>query len=170
MQSLEKYPPRRIGLIGHSGAGKSTCLNNIYRISADAKEADMDNVFDTSRCPPLSEAKEWMISNGKRVFVVSNHFNMLKEIAVAREKSLHNDLFNQVYFVYLSTTIGEIEKRLLERDGYGKIRSEQNKQDALKGYSDIDKLFRRIQDKTIDTSGKTILSVTEEVIKLFDVI
>ena len=53
---------RRLALIGHSGAGKSSCL---VALGIDGKAADMDAVLGTRESPPLETALNWLASGGR---------------------------------------------------------------------------------------------------------
>src|SRR5579862_5390358 len=110
---------RRVALIGHSGAGKSSCLSIM---GLDCNVADMDAVF--KQLPSLAEALGWLASEKPQsgVVVVSNYEQMLKGIVAAKQAGLYPSQFSRVHFVYLHWPLEELRKNLTRLSASGSSR------------------------------------------------
>jgi len=90
---------RRVALIGHSDAGKTSCL---LALGVDCKAADMDAVLGTTHCPSLDSALQWLANkHALDLVVVSNHEQMLVKMRQAKLAGKFGDYFTRVLLVYL---------------------------------------------------------------------
>jgi hypothetical protein len=152
---------RVIALIGHSGAGKSSCLADL-EIS---DRADMDAVLGTKQPPSLDEALEWLTNPGHdlSIVVVSNHEQTLVAMQIAKRTGTHPQAFGKVYFVYLQKSKVVLREHLSKPNASGIARPQNDQDYTLKTYDDFDAMFRALANKTIDCSALGRAEVAEEV-------
>jgi len=149
---------RRIAVIGHSGAGKSSCLT---ALGIDPKEADMDAVLGTTTSPPLEKALNWL-SDGVPAFsilVVSNHEQMLVAMRQAKLDGKYPNQFSAVCFVYLRKPKDQLQVHLGLPSADGRNRDKASQRYTLDNYERFDTLFTQLADRIVDCSGRTVESV-----------
>ena len=149
-----------IALIGHSGAGKSSCLAHL-RIG---QEADMDVALGTTASPQMIKAMEWITSNDRpSVVVVSNHEEMLKAMHRAKLNHEHSYLFDAVHFVYLRKPKVRLARHLLLPTSGGNTRPQDGQKYTLAHYDRFDQMFKDLSDQIIDCTTSSIDNVSNEV-------
>jgi guanylate kinase len=153
-------PEYKIALIGHSGAGKSECLQ---RLGGDPARAEMDKVLGTGKPPTIQQALEWIMCMPQHqdIVVFGVHIDTLNEIARAKARKDDNVLLAQVRFVYLRNEDRRSYEERLQGDS---DRSEDNIRSALRDYESLNSLFSRVADHTIDTAYKDIAEVVKEIL------
>ena len=156
---------RRIALIGHSGAGKSSCL---LALGLDRKAADMDAVLGTKQSPHLDTAMNWLAgeSSGPPLVVVSNHEQMLVEMLRAKLAGQYPERFAVVRFVYLRKPKDQLQAHLSLPSAGGRSRDHASQQYTLDNYERFDTLFVQLADQTVDCSGRSVEAVAAELSEL----
>lgn len=86
-----------VALIGHSAAGKSSCLSVLDSVP----DADMDAALGTTQSPQLEKALLWMTDECRPpVIAVSNHQVMLEALHAAKVCGSHATIMSHIHFVY----------------------------------------------------------------------
>jgi ATPase subunit of ABC transporter with duplicated ATPase domains len=159
-EPMAKQIARRIALIGHSGAGKSTCL----RILGYEMTADMDHGLGTRACPSLKDALKWIAEQESKVIVISNHEVMLNQMRDA--KAAKSDLLTGVSFIYLHVPPAELSDYLRKPLESGSARSAAGVNYTINNYSALHTLYDQLADWTINCSGKPGRIIAAEVAAL----
>lgn len=143
----------KIGLIGLSGSGKTTSAKQLCS-SSDTSIVDMDCAIDTSYAPGIEKMISWILNNPEVVLAVSVH---VAELAEMSERKMDARLSN-ILFVYLHAEKEEISKRLAKREA-----SEENRLNIIRDFEKNDKMFRKLMDEIIETTGKSQNAVVSEI-------
>jgi len=157
--------PLKIALIGHSGAGKSVCLDEL-RI--DRRSADMDASFGRNHCPSLAAAVRWLMNetSDQPIVVVSNHEEMLKVMWQAKLRGEEGELFRCVLFVCLRKPKDRLACHLAKPNAAGRCRDLASQQYTLTSYDRLDAMFQELAGNTIDCTTKGVAEVAAEVASL----
>jgi hypothetical protein len=150
---------RKIALIGNSGSGRSSCVR---LVGGDLSVAEMDRHFDTRVSPPYEQALAWMLDRtpGQDVLDTSTHLKMLGDMADAKRRGRHAELFEQVLFVYLINADPDKRKQFLERpNARGSMRSPDQVQLSLRFHAAVDGCCRDLADVTVNTSRMSMEEV-----------
>ena len=154
--------PRRVALIGHSGAGKSACLEEL---GIDYKTADMDALgFSLSKSEAdalrtLSRALDWLASSDTpRVVAVRNDEMMLKAMKDAKVRRRHREQFGCFFLVYFHNRLEDISEHLGGRTDADAVRYTINSYDRFH-----DELYTKLADETVECTGKSVETVAAEV-------
>jgi len=151
----------RVVLIGHSGAGKTVCLD---RLGINRQGADMDAALalklsqsDYEAARAVDTALKWLASRDTpKVVTLRNDEKMLyamKNAKVSRPRS-----FRRFALVYLHYRKQEIEQHLNARTNKEAVKY------TLATYDRFhDDLFSKLADRTIECSGKTIETIVGEI-------
>ena len=155
----------RIVLIGHSGAGKSSCLSELGIVH---RQADMDAALGTSRCPTLTEGMQWLVESSKEqpIVVISNHEEMLKAMKSARRGDEHAWVFNVLCFVYLRQPKDRLAGHLATPGPGGQRRDLPSQRYTLDNYERLDVMYQELADYTIDCTAKGVGEVAVEIREL----
>ena len=158
----ERMRIRRIALIGHSGAGKSSCL---LSLGIDRKLADMDTVLGKKQSPPLEAALGWLALDMlvPVIVVVSNHEQMLLEMRKAKLDGQYSEQFAAIRFVYLHKSKQQLQAHLTLPTAGGQIRRQSDQKYTLDHYQRFHALFSQIADCIIDCSGCSVEVVAAQV-------
>lgn len=156
---------KRVALIGHSGAGKSSCLT---ALGLDRKTADMDAVLGTAHSPSLELALDWLVGTGSTpdIVVVSNHEQMLIAMRTAKVAGLHAEKFSVVCFVYLRKPKDQLQAHLKLPTAGGSIRKEDGQRYTIDTYERFDHMFAQLADETIDCSQRSVADVAATIMEL----
>lgn len=146
---------RKVALIGHSGAGKSTCVK---LLGGRLDVADMDKARFTTWPPSLEEALNWMATNDESVLSISVHRDTLVKMAQAKKKG-EDVRFHGLFFLYLYRTEEKLLASLERPTAYGTYRGNGNKAHTLKDYAELDGIFGELADSIIDASDLEIQQV-----------
>lgn len=152
---------RRLGLIGHSGAGKTVCLDTL---GIDRETGDMDAALDLGLSQSDAEAVRaldrtlrWLESRDRpKVVTLRNDEKMLyamKNAKLSRPRSFRR--FALVYFHYPKQ---ELESHLKARTDKEAVKYTLATYDRFHG-----ELFSKLADRTIECSGKTIEAIVGEI-------
>ena len=153
---------RRVAIIGHSGAGKSTCL---LALGVDRKLGDMDAVFRTQQS--LEKALNWLAADAKPFFVVvSNHEQMLIAMLKAKLEGEYPELFDAIHFVYLRKPKDQLQAHLALPSAGGNIRDESSQRYTLDTYERFDAMFAQLANQSVDCSGRLIDAIATEILRL----
>lgn len=153
--------PRKLALIGASGAGKSTCLQELGQ---DPATCEMDRGLDTSSPQSMQKMLDWIRQCPAPVVAVSVHRVGLTEMVHCKAKG---DLqsFEQIIFVYLRATGNVLKKRLEQQ---ADERSAANIEGTLREWQAMDPVFRQLADHVIETDQLTPAQVATRVRALTD--
>ena len=156
---------QRVGLIGHSGAGKSSCL---VALGIDRKLADMDAVLGTQQSPPLKTALDWLVAgiDAPAIVVVSNHEQMLMEMQQAKSAGLYSDRFSAFHLVYLRKSKDQLQAHLALPSTGGRSRDQASQRYTLDSYERFDVMFAQLADRTVDCSGLSVDEVAVQICEL----
>jgi len=165
--------PRRIALIGHSGAGKSACLRELQKrgdIAIDPKEADMDELGyalsdkEQLALNTLQRTLAWLADPATpQVVAVRNDEMVLKALVTVKTQREFAAQFSQFYMVYLYKPLPELTDHLkartkTDRDGVAY---------TIREYWRLDRdIYRPLADKTINCNRKSIAEVADRVTAL----
>jgi len=151
---------RRLGLIGHSGAGKTACLD---ALGINRQAADMDEALglklsqsEDEAVRALDRALKWLESRDTpKVVTVRNDEKMLYEMAKAKLSRPHS--FRRFALVYLQNPKPQLELHLTARP-------EEAAKYTVANYDRFHSdLYSRLADRTIKCSDKTIETIVGEV-------
>lgn len=160
-ESEQRMAVWRLVLIGHSGAGKTMCLD---RLGINRQGADMDAALtlqlsqsDYEAARASDTALKWLASRDTpRVVTLRNDEKMLyamKNAKVTRRRS-----FRRFALVYLHYPEQELEQHLQARTDKEAVKY------TLATYDRFHReLFSKLADRTIECSGKTIEAVVGEI-------
>jgi shikimate kinase len=153
---------RRVALIGHSGAGKSSVLDELQ---ADRTTADMDAVLGTKHSPQLTRALGWLATEEQdpRLVAISNHESMLEEMRASKITGQYAKQFGCVLLVYLHRPLDELRETLSRPSAGGHLRQEAGVQYTIENYDRFHTLFSQLADRVVSCSGKSIKAVAAEV-------
>jgi shikimate kinase len=153
---------RRVALIGHSGAGKTACLQ---ALCVNRETADMDAGLGRTQCPTLSEAFSWLASDrpDSRVLVVSNHEVMLTDMCRAKLSRQRSGQFDCFCLVYLHKPLEELHRDLLRRTADGGARKADGVQYTIAHYERLHALYSQLADRTVECEGRSVEAVAAEV-------
>jgi hypothetical protein len=156
---------KKIALIGHSGAGKTSCL---LQLGVDLQRAEMDIALSPEQSPPLATALRWLAegSTDQTIVVVSNHEKMLKEMQEAKAAGEFGEYFAKIHFVYLWKPKDRLTPHLEKPHPGGKLRDSANKQCTLATYDRFHQLFHSMADSTIEVAAKSVQEVAAEITAL----
>ena len=152
---------RRLGLIGHSGAGKTVCLDTL---GIDRETGDMDAALDlrlsqsdAEALRALDRAMMWLESRDTpKVVTLRNDEKMLYAMLGAKVSRPRS--FRRFALVYLHYQKQELEQHLKARTDTEAV------QYTLATYDRFDgELFSKLADRTIECSGKTIEAIVGEI-------
>jgi hypothetical protein len=152
----------RIALIGHSAAGKSSCLSEL---GIPLSEADMDAALGTDRCPSLTKGMKWLVEDSKEqpIVVVSNHEALLKDMCSAKGDGAQSDCFNSLCIVYLRQPKDRLATQLATPGTGGRTRDLRSQRYTLDNYKCFDVMYQKLADYTIDCTGKEVPDVALEI-------
>jgi shikimate kinase len=153
---------RRVALIGHSCAGKTTCLE---RLGFDPAIADMDKALGLRACNPgadalkaLGKALRWLAARDTPMVVtVSTVEEMLKLMKDGKMSGKHSEEFGRVVLVYLHHPLNEIREHLRER------RDAEAVGYTIRSYDLFHGLYTQLADRTVECAGKSAETVAAEV-------
>jgi ATPase subunit of ABC transporter with duplicated ATPase domains len=153
---------RCIGLIGHSGAGKSACLRAL-RIRIET--ADMDASIGRLGCPSLDDALNWLVSGKEdsRVLAISNHEEMLVQMSSAKLSKRDSHRFDSFLLTYLHKPLAEIRRDLSRLTDGGVARDAPGVKYTIENYSRLHALYAKLADRTVACEGKSVETVAAEV-------
>ena len=154
---------RTIALVGHSAAGKSSCLQylNVER------NADMDIALGTRQSPSLDEALAWMTDSSRPpIIAVSNHEEMLKALHAAKVCGSHAELLSQIRFVYLHKPKDRLARHLSKPSAGGSFRPKACQDYTLAEYRRFHKMFTDLADDVFDCSSNSVQETAEQVLEL----
>lgn len=144
----------RIALIGHSGAGKTECLQKLGR---DLAAADMDVVFGVKASHTGDEATQslkraltWLTNSATPdVVTISNDEEMLKLMASEKESGVK--YADQFHLVYLDKPLVKLCKDLNKPTaGQNNARKPDDIKHTIVHYERLDCLYRKLADQTVD--------------------
>ena len=152
---------RRLGLIGHSGAGKTVCLD---RLGIKRESADMDATLalklsqtDGEAIKALDRVLAWLESRDTpEVVTVRNDEKMLCAMRDAKLRRPRS--FRRFVLVYLHNPKQELEQHLTSRPDKEAVKYTLNNYERFHN-----ELYSRLADRTIECSGKTIETIAREV-------
>jgi shikimate kinase len=152
----------RIALIGHSGAGKSSCLAELAIVH---KRADMDATFRTDRCPSLTDGIQWLVEDSKDqpIVAVSNHEKMLEAMRSAKKRGEHAEFFKSLRFVYLRQPKDRLAMHLAMLGPGGSSRPLRDQNYTLQNYERLHLMYQELADLTIDCTAKGVSEVAVEI-------
>jgi hypothetical protein len=155
---------RRVALVGHSGAGKSACLEHL---GIDRATADMDAVFGTQaeEMPQLEAALAWLAdgTTERPIVVVSNHERLLRAMPEAKCGGRHREEFARILFLYLHKQRDRLQRHLARPIDGGRRRPLDAQRYTLGMYRDFDHLFRHLADRTLEVADRQTADVAAEV-------
>jgi len=152
-----------IALIGHSAAGKSSCL----RYMKSEANADMDVALGTTKSPSLETAIGWMIDESRPpVIAVSNHEMMLEALHAAKVCGSHTTQMSRIHFVYLHKPKDRLARHLARATHGGSIRPQLAQNYTLSEYERFHKMFMDLADVVIDCSSNSVQETAEQVLEL----
>lgn len=157
---------RRKALIGHSGAGKSSCL---IALDICRQAADMDIALGTQASPKLKDALDWLAKKPPipSVVVVSNHEQMLEEMKRAKlAEEEYSEQFAAVRFVYLWKPKDQLKAHLCLPTAGKRFREVKSQRYTLENYNRFDALFASLANDTINCSGLSVEEVAAKVANL----
>ena len=159
---MTKNKGRKIALIGHSGSGKSACLIELSKTHTDIDSviAEMDRSLGTNDSPSMAKAFQWITENKSPVVAVGVHFELFK--AIANFKNNGNTIDN-ICFVYLRKIKSDLASHLKLPNEYGELRQDDNVNGTIAKYGELDGIFMRVQDHTIDIAVKDVSSVAQDI-------
>jgi hypothetical protein len=141
-----------VGLIGHSGAGKSACLR---ALGISLELADMDDALGTDAKPTLPLVKGWLF-RAPVVVAWSIHGPDWREWFREAKST-------GVLLIYLRKCKKELEQHLKQAMTCGKKRPDKDQKFTIGTYDQLDLIFKEFKDHEIDCSGKSAMAVAEEV-------
>ena len=176
------YPPRfgrlgfimagrRVALIGHSGAGKTACLQEL---GLDRALADMDKALGLHPCAPgnaalmaLDKALRWLTAGATPMVVtVCNVEEMLKVMKDAKLNGKRSEEFGCIVLVYLHNPREELREHLARPTADGVTREADGVEYTINNYARLHTLYSKLADRIVDCSGMTIERVAEEVAEI----
>lgn len=150
---------RKVALIGHSGAGKSTCIK---LMGGRLDVADMDKARFATLPPSVEEALNWMVTNDESILSISVHRDTLFRMTQA--KKMGSDArFHELFFLYLYRAKEKLSASLEKPTAYSTYRDNGNKAHTMKDYAELDRIFRELADSIIDTSNLEVQQVVENI-------
>jgi hypothetical protein len=152
--------PRKIALIGHSGAGKSACLKEL---GIDRNRADMDMALGTVPAPSLAQAAQWLVSTEDPIMAVSNHPTLLDDMRQAKRRGEQEELFRCALFVYLRKPKNRLERHLKKPRPDEPVRPLPEQRFTLDSYDCFDARFQELADRTINCPTEGVAEVAEKV-------
>ncbi|HWW01286.1 MAG TPA: hypothetical protein VNZ64_16435 [Candidatus Acidoferrum sp.] len=140
----------RIALIGHSAAGKSSCIE---KLGFSRELADMDRALGVRVAPPVSEFRDWLSAKDTpAVIALSIHPPMLDAYyKAARELG--------VLLVYLFKSRERIKEHVKLQQPNGDFRPEVDQSVTVHTHAHFDNIFREAKDLIIDCSDKDTAAV-----------
>jgi shikimate kinase len=160
---------RRVALVGHSGAGKSSCL---LALGVDRKLADMDAVLGTTHPgPSLVTALEWLADDksAPQLVVVSNHERMLLQMRQAKLRGQFANKFARVLLVYLHTPKDQLCQQLSKPTADGRARPPEDQQYTLEHYDRFHELFTQLADLTVNCAARSVADLATLILSWFSV-
>ena len=152
-----------IALVGHSAAGKSSCLKHLNT----APDADMDVALGTTESPGLEKALLWMADESRpAVIAVSNHEVMLKALHAAKVGGSHKTMLSRIRFVYIHKPKDRLARHLSRETPEGSLRPKPAQGYTLAEYNRFHKMFMDLADEVVDCSS---ISVTEVAVKVLSI-
>jgi hypothetical protein len=153
---------KKIALIAHSGAGKTSCL---LELGAHPHRADIDMALGATRSPTLARALRWLTeaSTKEAVVVVSNHEEMLKAMQRAKAAGEFAESFARLYLVYLWKPKDRLTRHLEKPHPGGNLRDNASKQYTLASYDRFHQMFDSMADWTIEVAAKGVQDVAAEI-------
>lgn len=154
---------RTIALVGHSAAGKSSCLS----VLSSDPNADMDVALGTTQSPGLDKALLWLTDKCRPpVITVSNHEEMLKALHAAKACGSHTTLLSRIHFVYLHKPKDRLARHLSRATPGGSNRPQEAQSYTLSEYERFHKMFMDLADVVIDCSSILVPEVAAQVLKI----
>ena len=152
---------RPLVLIGHSGVGKSSCLRTL----GIADSADMDCEFTDLDSIPLDKTLAWLGRRlaTDRIVALSAHEKMLRALTWAKHTEKYRDLLQAWCFMYLRASKSQLRARLLRPTATGESRSQAGRRYVLQRYYELDALFTRLTDCSIDCSGQSVEVIADQI-------
>ena len=151
-------------MIGHSAAGKSSCL---VQLGFNLDATDMDHVLGTHQPPTMDRALDWLATGRKypeNIVAVSNHENLLKELAAAKNARPRKIQFDRIWFIYLRKPLAELQNHLQLRQPNGENRNREGINYTLQTFDRFDSdFFLQLQDEIVDCSGKSLATIADEI-------
>lgn len=156
---LEGFRP--LVLIGHSGVGKSSCLRTL----GIADSADMDCEFADPDSTSLDETLDWLGRRlaTDRIVALSTHEKMLRALTWAKQGEKYREQLQAWCFMYLRASKSQLRTRLLRPTATGEPRSPAGRRYVLQRYYELDGLFTRLADCSIDCSGQSIEVIADQI-------
>lgn len=146
-----------VALIGHTGAGKSSCLR---ALGIDLKLADMDSALGAFD-PGWQRTLEWIRATDQTMVAVGVHWS-LETLAQIKQRGDCAEQFVRICFVYLHHPREGLHLGLPTAEG--KQRDELSQHWGSEPYARFHEIFSALADRTINCTGKSVAEVAAEVL------